>query len=62
MRAHYKGKEIETPGGHWEVEWYEGKKRCRGFSCIHTADAVKALARQKLRLEAQAAGIAVAEP
>ena len=22
--AHYKGTEIETPGGHYEIEWYEG--------------------------------------
>ena len=62
QRAKYKGAEIETPGGHFEIEWYEGGKRCRKNVGEQPGDAVKALAKQKLKLEAQAAGIAVAEP
>jgi integrase len=62
QRAKYQGAEIETPGGHFEIEWYEGGKRCRKNVGEQPGDAVKALAKQKLKLEAQAAGIAVAEP
>jgi hypothetical protein len=62
QRAKYKDAEIETPGGHFEIEWYEGNKRCRKNVGEQPGDAVKALAKQKLKLEAQAAGIAVAEP
>jgi integrase len=62
QRAKYQGAEIETPGGHFEIEWYEGRKRCRKNVGEQPGDAVKALAKQKLKLEAQAAGIAVAEP
>ena len=62
QRAKYQGAEIETPGGHFEIEWYEGRKRCRKNVGEQPGAAVKALAKQKLKLEAQAAGIAVAEP
>jgi integrase len=62
QRAEYKGAEIETPGGHFEIEWYEGRKRSRKNVGEQPGDAVKALAKQKLKLEAQAAGIAVVGP
>ena len=62
QRAIYKEAEIETPGGHFEVEWYEGKKRSRMNVGEQPGGAVKALAKQKLKLEAQAAGIAMIEP
>jgi len=61
QRALYKGAEVETPGGHWEIEWYENGKRQRRRAGPHPADAVKALAKQKLRLQAMDAGIALAE-
>jgi hypothetical protein len=60
QRALYKGAAIETPGGHWEIEWYEGGKRQRRRTGSHTADAVKALAKQKLKLQAMDAGIELA--
>jgi hypothetical protein len=28
-RAYYDGAEIHTPGGHFEIEWYENGKRQR---------------------------------
>ena len=62
QRAKYKGAEIDTPTGHFEIEWYEGGNRCRKNVGGQPGDAVKALAKQKLKLEAQAAGIVVAEP
>jgi integrase len=61
MRAMYKGAEIETPSGHWEIEWYEGGKRQRLRTGPHTYDAIKALGKQKLKLQAMKAGIAVAD-
>jgi integrase/recombinase XerD len=61
QRALYKGAEIETPGGHWEIEWYENGKRQRRRTGPHPADAVKALAKQKLRLQAMDAGIVLAD-
>lgn len=62
QRAKYKSAEIETPGGHFEIEWYEGGKRSRMNVGEQPGDAIKALAKQKLKLEAQAAGIAVVGP
>ena len=62
QRALYKGTEIETPGGHWEIEWYEGGKRLRLRTGPNTYDAVKALAKQKLRLQAMEAGLVTSEP
>ncbi len=61
QRALYKGAEIETPGGHWEIEWYEAGKRQRRWTGPHPSDAVKALAKQKLRLQAMDAGIVLAD-
>lgn len=61
QRALYKGAEVETPGGHWEIEWYENGKRQRRRAGPHPADAVKALAKQKLRLQAMDAGIVLAD-
>lgn len=61
QRALHKGAEIETPGGHWEIEWYENGKRQRRRAGPHPAAAVKALAKQKLRLQAMDAGIVLAD-
>lgn len=61
QRALYKGAEIDIPGGHWEIEWYDAGKRQRLRTGPTTADAVKALAKQKLKLQAIAAGIVVAD-
>lgn len=60
-RAIYKGKEIATPGGHFEIEWYEGGKRQRRRAGPHPSQVIKALAKQKLRLQAKGAGIALAD-
>jgi len=61
QRALYKGTEIDTPGGHWEIEWYEGGKRQRRKTGPYSYDAMKALAKQKLKLQAMDAGIALAD-
>lgn len=60
QRCLYKGAEIETPGGRWEIEWLENGKRKR-LKCTDHADVLKQKARQELKLSAQAAGIAVVE-
>jgi integrase len=61
QRAFFQGREIDTPGGHFEVEWYENGKRQRlRVTSEHASDAMKALARQKLKMQAVEAGIAVA--
>jgi integrase/recombinase XerD len=60
-RALYKGIAIATPGGHWEIEWYEDGKRKRRRAGPHPSHVIKALAKQKLRLQAKGAGIALAD-
>ena len=60
-RALYKGTEIATPGGHWEIEWYEGGKRKRRRAGPHASHVIKALEKQKLKLRAKGAGIALAD-
>ncbi|MGP0021314.1 MAG: tyrosine-type recombinase/integrase [Candidatus Sulfotelmatobacter sp.] len=57
----YKGQQIDTPGGRWEIEWLEDGKRKRLKCGQHVSDVLKAKARQELRLQAQAAGIAVVD-
>jgi integrase/recombinase XerD len=61
QRCLYKGAEIDTPGGRWEIEWCEGNKRKRQKCSDHVSDVLKAKARQELKLQAQAAGIAVVD-
>ena len=39
-RAIYKWKEIATPGGHWEIEWYEGGKRQRRRAGPHASHVI----------------------
>jgi integrase/recombinase XerD len=60
-RAIFQGGEINTPGGHFEIEWYENGKRQRQRLGDDTGEAKKALERQLLRLKALGAGIAVVD-
>jgi integrase len=60
-RAIFRGAEIHTPGGHFEIEWYENGKRQRLRLGDSIGETSKALERQLLRLKALHAGIAVAE-
>jgi hypothetical protein len=60
QRCLYKETEIDTPGGRWEIEWVENGKR-RRQKCADHHDVLKAKARQELRLQAVAAGIAVVD-
>ena len=41
QRAEYNGSQIETSGGHFEIEWYEGGKRRRKNVGEQPGDAVK---------------------
>jgi hypothetical protein len=60
-RAIFRGAEIHTPGGHFEIEWYENGKRQRQRLGDDPAEAKKALAKQILKMQAVEAGIAVAD-
>jgi integrase/recombinase XerD len=61
QRCLYKETEIDTPGGRWEIEWVEQGKRKRLKCGDQPNHVLKAKARQELRLQAQAAGIAVVD-
>jgi integrase len=61
QRCLYKETEIDTPGGRWEIEWVEQGKRKRLKCSEQPSDVLKAKARQELRLQAKAAGIAVVD-
>ena len=60
-RAIWQGGEINTPGGHFEIEWYENGKRQRQRLGDSIGETSKALERQLLRLRALEAGIAVVD-
>jgi integrase/recombinase XerD len=60
-RAIFRGAEIQTPGGHFEIEWYENGKRQRQRLDDDPTTARNALERQLLRLKAVDAGIAVVD-
>lgn len=57
----FRGTEIDTPDGRWEIEWVEQGKRKRLKCSDQPSDVLRAKARQELRLQAQAAGIAVVD-
>jgi integrase len=61
QRCLYKETEIDTPGGRWEIEWVEEGKRKRLKCGDQPTHVLRAKARQELRLQAQAAGIAVVD-
>lgn len=61
QRCLHRGTEIDTPGGRWEIEWVEQGKRKRLKCGDQPNHVLKAKVRQELRLQAQAAGIAVVD-